>query len=123
MALVVCKMCKRAFINEAQGKEICPDCVERLNELYPVVRNFLRNHDRKIFTIREVSQILNIDIRDVEGLVTIGLINSSQSLGGAESQKVLKYRPSDNPPAAAAQEKMQSFLHTYHKKQGKTGGT
>jgi hypothetical protein len=115
-------MCKRAFINEAQGKEICPECAERLNELYPVVRSFLRNHDRKVFTIREVSQILNIDIRDVEGLVTMGLINSSQSLGGAEPQKILKYRPSD-APAAASQEKMQSFLHTYHKKQGKTGGT
>jgi hypothetical protein len=74
VALVVCKMCKRAFIDEARGKEICPECVARLNELYPVVRNFLRNHDRQIFTTHEVSKILGLNLKDVDGLVAMGLI-------------------------------------------------
>jgi hypothetical protein len=50
-----------------------------LNELYPLVRNFLRNHEKNLYTAQEVSKILGIDMRDVEGLVTLGLIDSGSS--------------------------------------------
>jgi hypothetical protein len=75
MGLVVCKTCARAFIS-AQDEELCPECTARLNELYPVVRNFLRNHEEKLYTASEVSMILGIDLKDVEGLVALGLIDS-----------------------------------------------
>jgi hypothetical protein len=73
VALVVCRMCRRAFTN-AQGEEVCPDCTARLNTLYPTVRNFLRNHENESYTLYEVSRLLGLDIKDVEGLVFLDLI-------------------------------------------------
>jgi hypothetical protein len=74
----VCKTCKRAFVN-AQDEELCPECTARLKEIYPVVRNFLRNHEKELYTAQDVSKILTIDLKDVEGLVTLGLIDSESS--------------------------------------------
>jgi hypothetical protein len=51
----------------------------RLKAIYPTVRNFLRNHDKNFYTARDVSKILGVELRDVEGLVTLGLIHSQPS--------------------------------------------
>jgi hypothetical protein len=66
-------MCKRAFIN-ARDEEVCPDCAAKLYELYPTVRSFLRNHEKESYTVYEVSRLLGLDLRDVEGLVVLDLI-------------------------------------------------
>jgi hypothetical protein len=78
MGLVVCKTCGRAFIN-AQDEELCPECVARLSKLYPLVRNFLRSHEERHYTAHDVSTILGIELKDVEGLVIMGLIDSGSS--------------------------------------------
>jgi hypothetical protein len=70
----MCKICQRAFIN-AQNEEICPKCMARLNELYLRVRDFLKTHERDLYTSQDISEILDIDLRDVVELVNLGFID------------------------------------------------
>ena len=76
MALVQCRHCRIAYISAPEDKEFCPKCYAHLLEIYPIVRGYLRDHGRRIFTLQDVSDALDIDINDVRGLVTMGLIDS-----------------------------------------------
>jgi hypothetical protein len=40
------------------------------------VRNFLRNHENESYTAYEVSRLIGVDVKDVEGLVSMDLIRS-----------------------------------------------
>jgi hypothetical protein len=92
VALVVCKSCKRAFISGLENEEVCPECKDRVSKLYPAVRNLLRNNDRKLYTAREVSKILGVDLKDVEILVSLGLIESAvKTAGGGKSASMHAY--------------------------------
>ena len=84
MALVECGVCKRFFINTAEGETTCPECMAKLYELYPVVRNYLRDNEKTIFTIYELSKALNIEVKYIEGLIALGLI---EILGSPHSKK------------------------------------
>ena len=114
MGLVVCKTCKRAFIS-AQDEELCHECTARLNELYPVVRNFLRNHEKNLYTARDVSKILGVDLRDVEGLVTLGLIDSGSSRKQAASRKTSKPSSESSDPEDAKKGLNKKKNSVYHK--------
>ena len=74
MALVVCKLCKKAFLSGLQKEDFCLDCVARLRELYPSVRNFLRNHHEEIYTAHSLGKIMDIAPEDVDSMVSIGLL-------------------------------------------------
>ena len=76
MALSVCIACKRAFIGGVKEEKICPGCDVRLRELYPSVRSFLRNNDRKIYTVQDVSRIMGIALGDVAAMVSMGLVET-----------------------------------------------
>ena len=77
MALIKCKLCKKAFINGLQEESVCPDCDARLRELFPSVRNFLRNNDGKANTALEVSKYTGIALEDVVVMVSMGLVGLS----------------------------------------------
>ncbi|MDR3232036.1 MAG: hypothetical protein LBT65_11400, partial [Synergistaceae bacterium] len=78
MALVVCTMCGRAFINGPQGENICSACTMKLQDLYPVVRNFLRDHEKASYTVYDISRILGIPPRHVEALVSMRMIDTDR---------------------------------------------
>ena len=87
MALIVCKLCKKAFLSGPQEEEICPACDVRLRELYPSVRSFLRNNDRKVYTIQDVSRIMSIAFEDVAALISMGLVESRVKSKAADNGK------------------------------------
>ena len=87
MALLVCKSCKKAFISSLQEENFCPDCVIRLRELYPSVRNFLKNHCEEAYTTQDVSRIMGIELRDVDSLVSMGLLERRKSHKARNSDK------------------------------------
>ena len=72
MALVTCKLCRRLF--NGDGK-ICPDCRQRLDELYPKVRDYLRDNPKLEFNVETVADSLEVDIRDVQELVSQGYLD------------------------------------------------
>jgi hypothetical protein len=83
-----------------------------LNELYPVVRNFLRNHEEKLYTAHDVARILGIDVKDVEGLVTLGLIDS----GATQKQAGPRRPPNSGEAKKGPKAKKESSMYVYHKK-------
>ena len=75
MALLMCKLCKKAFISDLQEDEICLDCDVRLRRIYPIVRSFLRDNEREAYTAKDVSKIMDIAQQDVEALISMGLLS------------------------------------------------
>jgi len=76
MALIYCRHCRNAFISAPQDKGFCPKCTEKLHRLYPLVRSYMRDHERRVFTIQDISKELGIDVKDIKGLTALGLIDS-----------------------------------------------
>ena len=74
MGLLQCGICRRVFVN-APNERICPQCAVRLNELYPVVRDFLRDHKKDRYTAQDISEILGLDLLDVQELVHLGFLD------------------------------------------------
>lgn len=121
MALVVCKVCKRAFINGPEGEDACPECTSELQKIYPVVRNFLRDNEKSSFTAYEVSKILGIDIKSIEGLVSLGLIDNSNGTRPQETaKKPLKISPltSQQTEEVLKKDGGTNSMHKYRKKSG-----
>ena len=83
MALVKCKQCGQAFISGADNEKTCPACATRLRALYPAVRNFLRDNERQVYTAGELSQILNIELQDIKGILAMELIDLGSPKGSA----------------------------------------
>ncbi|MDR3264669.1 MAG: hypothetical protein LBT15_01530 [Synergistaceae bacterium] len=112
-------MCRRAFINGPQGEDICSDCTVKLQDLYPVVRSFLRDHEKTSYTVYDISRILGISPRQVEALVSLGMIDTDRS-GRAlreEPRKAPKITPLDPETSAEIlKKKGGSSMHTYTKK-------
>ena len=77
MALLRCRLCKKAFISGLQEEVVCPDCGVRLRELFPSVRNFLRDNDGRVCTAQEVSNMTGIALEDVVVMVSMGLVGLS----------------------------------------------
>jgi hypothetical protein len=78
MALVVCELCKRAFINGPNFEKACPACRDTLRDVGSVVRNFLRDNERELFTVYDINRILGIDMKILDALVATGIVESSR---------------------------------------------
>ncbi|MDR1649172.1 MAG: hypothetical protein LBR71_02835 [Synergistaceae bacterium] len=73
MALLTCKLCGKLLTST--GDRICPACVTRLDELYPDVRDFLRDHSKDEFNVENVAEEMDVDIRYVQALVDRGYLD------------------------------------------------
>lgn len=73
MALITCKLCRKLF--NASDKKICVDCLNRLDELYPQVRDYIRDHPKEEFDVETVAEALDQDIRYVQELVNLGYLD------------------------------------------------
>jgi hypothetical protein len=74
MALLTCKLCGK-LLTSSGGDRICPACVTRLDELYPDVREFLRDHPKMEFNVEDVAEGLEVDIRYIQALVDRGYLD------------------------------------------------
>ena len=70
--IVICKLCRKLY--NGQGK-ICPECRQRLDELYPDVRDYLRDNSKLAFNVETVAEALDVDIRYVQELVAQGYLD------------------------------------------------
>lgn len=127
MALVACKVCKRFFINGVDEKEVCPDCEAVLNEIYSRVHGFLRDNEKEAYTAKDVSELLDIDLRYIEGLVSLGWVSTTGKAVAPPPQrgpvKIRPQRTQDETPAPVsvgkpADSTSTSTMHKYRKKKG-----
>ena len=96
MALVVCKSCKKAFLSGLHEEDFCQDCVTRLRELYPSVRNFLRNHYEEVYTAQGLSKVMGIALEDVNSLISMGFLEYQRNSKAASGGKNVLYASSHN---------------------------
>ena len=73
MPLLSCRLCGKIFTSA--GGRTCPACLARLDELYPKVREFLRDNPKAEFNVETLSDELDVDIRDVQALVDMGYLD------------------------------------------------
>ncbi|MDR1649110.1 MAG: hypothetical protein LBR71_02520 [Synergistaceae bacterium] len=89
-----------------------------MKNVYSTVRNFLRDHDRELYTVYDVSRILGIELKSVEGLVSMGLIETSKvGKHVIEKKQNAKVRPLDAELAREILNSRKSSMHAYEKKQ------
>ncbi|MDR2174735.1 MAG: hypothetical protein LBO82_02210 [Synergistaceae bacterium] len=75
MALLTCKLCGKLLTSISSGDRICPVCLARLDQLYPDVREFLRDHPKDEFNLEDVAEGLDVDIRYIQALVDKGYLD------------------------------------------------
>jgi hypothetical protein len=73
MPLLTCKLCGKLFTSA--GGRTCPACLDRLDELYPKLREFLRDNPKIAFNVESLSETLGMDIRDIQALVDMGYLD------------------------------------------------
>ena len=89
MNLATCKLCGRLF-SAARGK-ICVACLEEVDNLYPRVREYLRDHAKDGFSLERVSEDMGINIRYAQALVELGYLDRDvPGESGAEEEKQRK---------------------------------
>lgn len=93
MALITCKLCGKIFT--AVGARTCPDCLKRLDDLYPTVREYLRNNPKSSLNVESLATEIDVDVRDVQALVDMGYLDrdmdrSSLTSGESDRQKLAR---------------------------------
>jgi uncharacterized Zn finger protein (UPF0148 family) len=93
MALMTCKLCGKLLTST--GDRICPACITRLDQLYPDVRDFLRDHSKDEFNVETVAEEMEVDIRYVQALVDRGYLDrdadrSAPDKGDQGRQKLVR---------------------------------
>ncbi|MBL3539376.1 hypothetical protein [Aminivibrio sp.] len=73
MNLITCKLCGRLF-SATRGK-ICVTCLDEIDDLYPKVREFLRDHSKENFNVEQIADGMDLDIRYVQALVELGYLD------------------------------------------------
>ncbi len=73
MNLVTCKLCGRLF-SATRGK-ICVTCLDEIDDLYPKVREFLRDHSKEKYNVEQIANGMDLDIRYVQALVELGYLD------------------------------------------------
>ena len=73
MPLISCRLCGKLF--SSSGGRTCTACHSRLDDLYPRVREYLRDNPKVAFNVETVSEAMEVDIRDIQGLVDLGYLD------------------------------------------------
>jgi flagellar operon protein (TIGR03826 family) len=75
MEVKSCKRCGKLF-QYVTGKTVCPDCKKREEELFQIVKDYLREHPGAI--IKEVSEETGASIPMIEGFLKAGRLQVSE---------------------------------------------
>ena len=73
MPLLTCRLCGKIF--SSPGGRTCSACVTRLDKLYPLVREYLRDNPKIAFNVETVAEAMDVPVRDVQGLVDLGYLD------------------------------------------------
>ncbi|MDR2179272.1 MAG: hypothetical protein LBP21_03090 [Synergistaceae bacterium] len=77
MPLLTCRLCGKIFTSA--GGRTCPGCLDRLDELYPKVREYLRDNPKAALNIETLAEAMGADVRDVQALVDMGYLDRDTS--------------------------------------------
>ena len=87
MPLIKCRLCGRIFTHGGKNN-ICPLCVRRLEELYGLVHEHMRDNEDKNFDIYKLADEMGVSTADIQALVDLGYIERDIGLyGKRETQR------------------------------------
>lgn len=70
-----CEQCGCVYVRKRDEK-LCSDCSRKFDELYFVVRRYLREHPNK--NVMDVADALNLNVSDVLHMVGQGRIKTNE---------------------------------------------
>ena len=73
MPLLTCKLCGKVFTSP--GGRTCPECLKDLDDLYPKVREYLRDNPKEEFNVETLSAAMDVDVRRVQALADMGYLD------------------------------------------------
>ena len=73
MPLLTCKLCGKVF--STPGGRTCPECLKKIDDLYPRVREYLRDNPKIDFNVDSLADALETDIRYVQALTDMGYLD------------------------------------------------
>jgi len=73
MPLLACRLCGKIF--NSIGGRTCQACHARLDDLYPRVREYLRDNAKMAFSVDSIAEAMEVEIRDIQGLVDLGYLD------------------------------------------------
>ncbi len=73
MSLKPCKICGRLY-DSVRGK-FCAQCLQEIDEFYPKVREFIRDHRNTRFSVDSLSEEMGVDIIRIQALVDLGYLD------------------------------------------------
>ena len=73
MPLLTCKLCGKLF--SSSGGRTCTECHTYLDELYPKVREYLRDNPKEGFNIEALAKGLDADVRYIQALADMGYLD------------------------------------------------
>ena len=74
MGLVRCRLCGLLYEAGGRNQRICRNCLQRLEELYGRVHEYMRDNEDEDFDIYTLADALDISTADVQALVDLGYI-------------------------------------------------
>ena len=72
LELAECAVCRKAFVRDERGGEVCPSCRAEAETLYEVIRTLLRDHPDLRLTLQDVAELLGVEDRVLQVLVSTG---------------------------------------------------
>ncbi len=89
MSLVTCKLCGRLF--DSTRSRICVQCIDDLDDLYPKVREYIRDHQGESFSVDVIAEDMGVDILRVQALVEMGYLDREvPGISGIDEEKKRK---------------------------------
>jgi len=86
VSLITCKLCGRLY--DATRGKICSQCLDELDELYPRVREFIRDHSKTNFSVDSLAEDMDVDILRMQSLVDLGYLDRDvPGISGADEEK------------------------------------
>lgn len=114
MALVIkkCSVCNQAVVCEEHKKPICKDCSGQLADLYSEIRNYMRDHSDRHFTVADLAETFDVSERQIQYLLDTGHFNVVKMVLGkdpAEEQRQI------NDIEEEHKKRVRSFLSRRHR--------
>lgn len=81
MSLMRCRLCGKIF-SEGGKNNICPQCIKRLNDMYGLVHEYMRDHEEEDFDIYKLAEDVGVSTADIQALVELGYIERDLGLYG-----------------------------------------
>ena len=82
LELAECAVCRKAFVRDERGGEVCPSCRAEAESVYGALRSLLRDHPDLRLSSQEAADLLGVEERLLRVLVGEGRLELRSGIPG-----------------------------------------